>query len=114
MTLGKKPSSTVRVVMAKAVANRWLQGLSRSEYRFNIFGFDHPTKAKKFASTLRSIRDRHHKKASTVFTAYLPAIADLGVKERGDMVEVWSSNVESLRKLAKVAESMGLNTDFIW
>jgi hypothetical protein len=30
------------------------------------------------------------------------------------MVEVWSSNVESLRKLAKVAESMGLNTDFIW
>lgn len=100
--------------MAKAVANRWLQGLSHSEYRFNIFGFAHPSKAKKFASTLRSIRDRHHKKATTVSTGNIPVISDLGVRERGDMVEVWSSNVESLRKLAKVAESMGLNTDFIW
>jgi hypothetical protein len=100
----------VRVVMAKSVANRWLQGITRSEYRFMIFGFAHPSKAKKFASTLRSIRDRQHKQASVS----LPAISDLGVKDRGDMVEVWSSNVEALRKLAKVAEAMGLNTDFIW
>lgn len=96
--------------MAKSVANRWLQGITRSEYRFMIFGFAHPSKAKKFASTLRSIRDRQHKQASVS----LPAISDLGVKDRGDMVEVWSSNVEALRKLAKVAEAMGLNTDFIW
>lgn len=96
--------------MAKSVANRWLQGITRSEYRFTIFGFAHPSKAKKFASTLRSIRDRQHKQASVS----LPAISDLGVKDRGDMVEVWSSNVEALRKLAKVAEAMGLNTDFIW
>ena len=96
--------------MAKSVANRWLQGITRSEYRFTIFGFAHPSKAKKFASTLRTIRDRQHKQASVS----LPAISDLGVKDRGDMVEVWSSNVEALRKLAKVAEAMGLNTDFIW
>ena len=96
--------------MAKSVANRWLQGITRSEYRFTIFGFAHPSKAKKFASTLRSIRDRQHKQASVS----LPAISDLGVKDRGDMVEVWSSNVEALRKLAKVADAMGLNTDFIW
>ncbi len=106
----KTPPSTVRVVMAKSVANRWLQGITRSEYRFTIFGFAHPSKAKKFASTLRTIRDRQHKQASVS----LPAISDLGVKDRGDMVEVWSSNVEALRKLAKVAEAMGLNTDFIW
>jgi hypothetical protein len=41
-------------------------------------------------------------------------ISDLGVKERGDVVEVWSSNVEALRKLARWAETVGLNTDFIW
>lgn len=103
-------SLTVRVVMARSVADRWLKGHTQSEYRFTVFGFAHPSKAKKFASTLRSIRDRRHKQAS----ASLPAISDLGVKDRGDMVEVWSSNVEALRKLAKVAEAMGLNTDFIW
>jgi hypothetical protein len=111
MTLGKTPPSTVRVVMAKAVANRWLQGLTHSEYRFSIFGFAHPSKAKKFASSLRSLRDRQHKEASSVS---LPSIADLGVKERGDTVEVWSSNVDALRKLARWAETVGLNTDFIW
>lgn len=112
MTLGKTPPSTVRVVMAKSVANRWLHGLTRSEYRFTIFGFAHPSKAKKFASSLRSLRDRQHKEASA--STSLPAISDLGVRERGDAVEVWSSNVESLRKLARWAETVGLNTDFIW
>jgi hypothetical protein len=101
---------TVRVVMARSVADRWLLGHTRSEYRFTVFGFPSPSKAKRFASSLRSLRDRQYKQASVS----LPAISDLGVRERGDMVEVWSSNVESLRKLAKVAESMGLNTDFIW
>lgn len=104
--------------MAKSVADRWLQGASRSEYRFNIFGFPHPVKARKFAATLRSLRDRNQRRegadTSKEGTAYIPAIADLGVKERGDTVEVWSSNVDSLRKLARWAESTGLNTDFIW
>lgn len=110
-----KPPSTVRIVMAKAVAARWLQGLARSEYRFTIFGFANQAKAKRFASSLRSIRDRQQRQGALVDNIVrIPSITDLGVRERGDSVEVWSSNVEGLRKLAQWAESVGLNTDFIW
>jgi hypothetical protein len=109
-----KLAPTVRVVMAKSVASRWIKGLSRTEYRFNIFGFDSTAKAKKFASSLRSLRDRPNHRKSSETPTLLPSISDLGVRERGDMVEVWSSNVDSLRKLARWAESVGLNTDFIW
>jgi hypothetical protein len=101
--------------MAKAVAARWLQGVTRSEYRFNIFGFANQVKAKKFASSLRALRDREQRReASEDGLLHIPVIPDLGVRERGDTIEVWSSNVEGLRKLAKWAESVGLNTDFIW
>lgn len=99
--------------MAKMVASRWLAAISRSEYRFNIFGFSHPAKAKKLASSLRSLRDRQVREGSETSSRF-PVIPDLGVRETGDGVEVWSSNVESLRKLANWAESTGLNTDFIW
>lgn len=105
---------TVRVVMAKSVASRWIKGLSRTEYRFNIFGFDSAMKAKKFASSLRALRDRPQQRRASDSVSAIPSISDLGVRERGDMVEVWSSNVDSLRKLARWAESVGLNTDFIW
>lgn len=107
-------SITIRVGMARSVADRWLKGHTHSEYRFSIFGFASPAKAKRFASTLRSLRDRTQRVSSSSSPFHLPPISDLGVREKGDAIEVWSSNVESLRKLAKVAEVMGLNTDFIW
>ena len=99
--------------MAKVVASRWLVAISKSEYRFNIFGFAHPAKAKKFASSLRALRDKQLRKESSEHVRF-PVIPDLGIRETGDGVEVWSSDVESLRKLANWAESAGLNTDFIW
>lgn len=99
--------------MAKVVASRWLADISKSEYRFNIFGFPHPSKAKKLASSLRSLRDRQVRTGSEGKIRF-PVIPDLGVRETGDGVEVWSSNVDALRKLAKWAEDSGLNTDFIW
>jgi len=113
MLVAKSPS-TVRIVMAKAVADRWLQGLSRSEYRFTIFGFQNLVKARKFASMLRSLRDSGRREASEDGTHRIPKIADLGVKESGDGVVVWSADVEGLRGLSKWAEAAGLNTDFIW
>lgn len=100
--------------MAKVVASRWLLAHSKSEYRFTIFGFQHPAKARKFASSLRSLRDKNLRKEASEVDLRIPVIADLGVRETGDGVEVWSSNVESLRKLANWAEAVGLNTDFIW
>lgn len=111
MSSDKKPL-TVRVGMARSVADRWLKGHTRSEYRFTVFGFQTPRKAKRFASSLRSLRDRQQLRTSA--SLRFPAIADLGVKEKGDSVELWSSNVEALRKIARWAESSGLNTDFIW
>lgn len=111
MSSEEKPL-TVRVVMARSVADRWLRSHSHSEYRFTVFGFQGPAKAKRFASTLRSLRDRPQIRNSSSLS--LPPIPDLGVKEKGDSVELWSSNVESLRKVARWAESAGLNTDFIW
>lgn len=99
--------------MAKMVASRWLSSISKSEYRFTIFGFQHPSKAKKFASSLRSLRDRELRTGSSNNVKF-PPIPDLGVREMGDGVVVWSSNVEALRKLANWAEESGLNTDFIW
>jgi hypothetical protein len=99
--------------MAKAIASRWLEGLTSREFRFNIFGFANHVKAKKFASSLRLIRDKQQRQASEG-EAHIPAIMDLGVRERGDVVEVWSSNLEGLRKLAKWADAVGLSTDFIW
>ena len=107
-----KPS-TVRIVMAKAVAARWLQSASKGEYRFTIFGFPTQVKAKRFASSLRAIRDKSQRMAGDG-VVHIPVIADLGVRERGDIVEVWSSDVEGLRHLARWAETTGLNTDFIW
>ena len=104
---------TVRVVMARSVADRWLKGHTHSEYRFTIFGFPTPAKAKRFSSTLRALRDRNQRRGSSG-PLRVPMISDLGVKERGDVIEVWSSNVDSLRKLARWADSVGLNTDFIW
>lgn len=113
MPADKKPL-TVRVVMARSVADRWLTGHTHSEYRFTIFGFQTPAKAKRFASTLRALRDRSQRRDASVGNVRVPPITDLGVRERGDAVELWSSNVEALRKIARWAESSGLNTDFIW
>jgi hypothetical protein len=104
--------------MAKSVAARWLKSASRDEYRFVIFGFQNHVKAKRFASSLRVLRDKTQIREASSESGdgfvNIPVIPDLGVRERGDVVEVWSSNVESLRHLARWAEATGLNTDFIW
>jgi hypothetical protein len=94
--------------MAKAVAGRWVAGVSRDEYRFTLFGLGTPEEARKFASLLRSWRDGKIKVAS------MDPIPDLGVKESGDVLELWSSDLQGLKKLATWAESRGLDTSFIW
>ena len=99
--------------MAKAVADRWLDNLAHGEYRFTLFGFRNAGHAKKFASVLRSLRDRPVKTGSSD-SGRLAAVPDLGVRERGEFLEVWSSDVDGLRRIAKWAETSGLNSDFIW
>ncbi len=94
--------------MAKSVAGRWLVDMSKGEYRFSLMGFTTSMDCRKFASLIRSWRDGTAKIATTTH------IADLGVQEHGDSIEVWSSDAEGLRKFAKWVESTGLETDFIW
>ena len=99
--------------MARSVADRWVNGCATGEYRFTIFGLGTPGDVSRFASVLRSWRDGKLKIRQGNVAGSAP-IADLGVKEIGDSVEVWSSDIEGLRKLAAWAEERGLDTSFIW
>ena len=94
--------------MARSVAERWVQGNAQGEYRFTIFGLGTPNDVRKFASVLRTWRDGKLKLAS------MEPISDLGVREGGDILEVWSTNRDAMKKLANWAEGRGLDTSFIW
>lgn len=94
--------------MARSVAERWISGLAQTEYRFTIFGHGTTGDARKFASQLRASRD------GKMNIAALGVISDLGVREMGDMVEVWSSDHAGMRRLASWAVGRGLDTSFIW
>ena len=97
-----------RVAMAKAGASRCVSDISRGEYRFSMFGFGTSGESRKFSSLLKSWRD------GKVRVASLSPIPDLGVKDMGDHVEVWSSDQIGLAKLSKWVESRGLDSTFIW
>ena len=104
MSKGKKKSER-QVVMARAVAGKWLRRAAHSEYRLRIlFGASH----KNLPNLLRSFRD------GKVSVVGVPRVADLGVKEAFDAVEVWSPNQEALAKLAAWAEDKGLETSGVW
>lgn len=97
--------------MARHVAGRWLRENSAKEFRFTALG-----RGKKevdirlLVGFLRGWRDGKQRIAS------LEPIRDLGVKEFSgtDMIELWSSNCDALRKLATWMESRGFETNFIW
>lgn len=109
----QEPSS-IRVAMVKSVANRWVHSFAKDEYRFTIFGVGNAGETKKFASLLRTWRDgKLSRRISSGATSTEP-IPDLGVREQGDSVEIWSSDLEGLRKIAKWAEERELETSFIW
>lgn len=112
-------SSTIRVVMAKEVASRWLSSVSHGEFRFTIFGLGTVGDTRKFASVLRSWRDgksvlRTWSDGPGKSASSIASIPDLGVRELGDVLEVWSSDAQALRKLAAWVEARGLETTFIW
>lgn len=100
--------------MAKSVASRWVHDTANGEYRFTIFGFPTAGDAKRFGSILRSWRDGKLHVASLVKNAESRWIADLGIRENGDSIEVWASDLEGLRKLASWADERGYETSFIW
>lgn len=93
-----------RVIMAKKVARQWLKKNGTIEFRVRVYSPDR----KDYPSLLRSFRDQKIKLAST------DPIPDLGVKENSDGFEVWSSDVNALRKLKSLFEKRGMETSWIW
>jgi len=104
--------SEVRIAMARHLADRWLCDVSRSEYRFAVLSSHGKSEAdmRLLAGFLRNWRDGKARIAS------LASIPDLGVREivGTNTIEVWSSECDTLRKLASWMESRGFDTNFIW
>lgn len=101
----------VRIAMAHAVANRWLNEISRKEYRFSVFQGSGKTdvEMRLLSGSLRSWREGKIKLGS------LAPISDLGLSEPpNNSIELWSADCDSLRKLSSWIESRGFETNFIW
>ncbi len=95
--------------MAREVAARWVEESSAREYRFTISGFNSIVDTRRAAHLLRSWRDGKNRVAS--LGAPDPSA---GLAERGEYLELWSSDVDSMRRVARWAEAAGLDTTFIW
>lgn len=96
-----------RVVLAKTVAQRWLENRVRPEYRFQVFR-SASCDIKKLPSLLRSFRDQKIKIAG------VSPLPDLGIQEEFDTISLWSSNREALLQLKNWFEERGLETTGMW
>lgn len=98
--------------MARQVAARWLSENSRQEFRFTAMAGMGKSEAdvRLMVGSLRRFRD------GKAEIALADPVLDLGVREivGTNSVEVWSSNLEGLRKVARWIETRGFETDFIW
>jgi hypothetical protein len=95
-----------KVFMARAVARRWLGKIAKSEYRLRVlYG---AVEYKNLPNLLRSFRD------GKVAVKGVSLIADLGVKEDFDGIELWSSNREALQGLQGWFEDRGFETSGVW
>ena len=108
MSTGENDEPRVHVVMAKTVAARWLSALAHDEYRFSVYGFEKPKDLRHSAGLLRSWRE------GKTHLASLSPPANLGIREHGDRLELWSSDLAAIRKLAEWYGLSVLETTFIW
>jgi hypothetical protein len=99
-------SPETRIVMAKLVAQKWLQARSRNEYRLTIFAGHLPTSS--LLGLLKSFRDKR------IAIAGVQPIPDLGIQDKNDQVQIWSENNESLVTLNKWLEKRGYETSGVW
>lgn len=95
-----------QVVMAKAVAHRWLSKVAQPEHRLRVlYG---SREYRNLPNLLRAFRD------GKVAIKGLPTMSDLGVSEGFDALEVWSTNYEAMQHLASWFEKHGFDTTGIW
>lgn len=96
-----------RIVMAKLVARKWLAKEATVEYRFTAYSSD-AKMLRMLPSLLRSYRDGRIKLGS------LQSIPDLGIKEAGDGVTLWSSHGDKMAELHRWLEKKGYDTTGAW
>ena len=95
-----------RVLMAKKVAERWLRAVMYPEYRFQVlYG---SKDFRNMTSMMHSFRD------GRVAMQGVPRVADLGVKDSFDGLELWSKDHDGLVALQTWFEKRGFETSGIW
>ncbi len=101
-----KKKTEDRVLMVKRLARRWVLSHIRPEYRMTVYYGSR--EVSRIPSLLRSFRD------SKVTLNGVPSIPDLGMAERFDCFEVWSSDQEAMVALSKWLEDRGFETSGVW
>ena len=104
--MSSKPSER-RVVLARGVAQRWLESQARPEYRLKVFYAGHHD-GRGFGNLLRMFRDGHLKVGN------IEPIKDLGVQDEFDHIILWSGNHKGLKQLAAYFEKRNYETTGIW
>ena len=92
--------------MTRRVAERWLRAVSFPEYRVRVlYG---SREIRNLASLLYSMRD------GKIAMKGVPRVADLGVKDSTDGLELWSKDRDGLIALADWFGKRGFETSGIW
>ena len=95
-----------KILMTKRVAERWLRAVSFPEYRVRVlYG---AKEIRNLTGLLHSFRD------GRVAMGSVPRIADLGVKDGSDGLELWSRDRVGLLALTTWFEKRGFETSGIW
>jgi len=92
--------------MARRVARRWVSRVAHTEYRFKVLLG--AREIRNLPGLLRSFRD------GKVAMIDVPRIADLGVREGFDYVDIWSRDRKGLVALKDWFEKRGFETTGVW
>jgi len=101
-----KKKQTKEVVMAKRIAARWVARMATPEYRFRVLLGGR--EIRNLPNLLRSFRD------GKVAMKGVSTIRDLGIRENGDSLEVWSRDRDRLMALNRWFESRDFETTGVW
>ena len=100
------PEVQKKVVMVRAVARRWISRVAHVEYRFSVLLG--AKELRNLPNLLRSFRD------GRVAMEGVTPIQDLGVRNNGDSIEVWSQNRTALIHLKDWFEKRDFETTGVW
>lgn len=95
-----------KVLMTKRVAERWLRAVMYPEHRFKVFYGSRDFR--NMTALMQSFRD------GRVAMQGVPRVADLGVKDTYDGLELWSKDREGLMAIQAWYEKRGFETTGIW